>query len=614
VRKLLIGLAAAIALLIVAAFLAPLFVPSDFVKHQIAQRIAARTGREFRIDGPLRFSLLPRLEITADDVSLANAEGGVAAHLIEVNRVDASFRFLPLLGGRLVADRVELIQPQLHAEIDKNGRPNWLFRAPTKAEAGATPGISRPNISFAVAKLHVISGILNYLDQRGGKQRTVPNISLDAALPNDDGSADAVGSAAWNGQLVKFTAHAASFEALRHESSDLTLNATSGWADFDFKGNVSLAGRGKARGAVSFKSPSLSELFEWLGVVGRDNGIAYLSPVSVEGTVDVGPQRLSLIDATVLGPVTAKGGLSLERNLGRPIVRGSFALPALDLDAFLQPSPPAASPAAPRAPTAAPGPRPQTPQTAPPAGATPVFMPRLGKVEWTVSLSIDALRFRRLTIGKTYLDTALNQPNGRSLISIGEMALYGGQASGDIFIDAKPTGAPGVSAKLKLTQVDTGPLLQAITGSDVLTGRGDLTADLRASGNNTDELLASLNGSGHVALANGIWTGALVQPGDIVLPRLGNNGQSPSAQLPYDSFSTDFAISHSVLTTKGLKLSSPKMSATGDGEINLSPCRVDYRWLPVIPGKGSAQIAVTGPCDAPTYRAMTITITPHYKK
>ena len=606
-RKLLLGLAAAIALLIVAAFLAPLVVSSDFVKHEIARLIATRTGRECRIDGQLRFSLLPRLEVTADDVSLANADGGVAAHLIEVNRVEASFRYLPLLRGRLLADRVELVQPVLHAEIDKNGRPNWLFRTSAKTGDVAAPSTSGPNISSTIAQLRIVSGIFNYLDQRGGAARTVANISLDASLLKNDGSADAVGAAAWNGDMPKFAAHAASFGALWGAGSDVMLNVTSGWANFDFKGKASLADKGTASGTVSFKSPSLQEMFKWAGFPGASREFPYQSPVSLDGKIELTPKTLSLTDATLLGPATVTGGFFFERGTNRPIIKGNLYVTALDLEPYVEA---ATSAPGPTAPPSGSGPPPQASAPEP----TPIFAPRLGKVQLNLIMTVDATRLHGLVIGKSFLTAALNQPSGRSLISIGEMALYGGQVGGDLFIDVKPAGPPSLSGKLNMTKVDAGALLHALGGGEVLTGRGDLTADLQANGSNESELIASLSGSGHVALANGTLTGAVVQPGDIVLPQLANNGTSPSAQLSYDSVSTDFAIAHGVLTAENLKLLSPKMSAAGEGSVTLSPCQVDFHWLPVIPGKGSAQIAVTGPCDAPSYRAMTVTITPSGKK
>lgn len=416
--------------------------------------------------------------------------------------------------------------------------------------------------------------------------------------------------------MINVTARATLSSALWNKGSDVTLSLRSDRADFDFKGKTSLAGSGTASGAVSFKSPSLQELLKWIGFSDAQREFAYLSPVSVDGTIALGPKNLSLTDATLLGPITAKGGFSFDRGAKRPIVKGNLYLTALDLDPYLGGAPASLSPTTTPAPATAPG-RPPAQTAAPEAlasGAVPSFVPRLGKVELDLIMTVDATRYRGLSIGKTFLTTALNQPSGRSLISIGEMALYGGQVGGDIFIAAKAAGPPSLSAKLKLTNVDAGPLLHALSPGDVPTGRGDLTADLQATGGDAADLIASLSGSGDIALSNGTLSGALVEPGGIVLPQLENNGKTPSGQLPYGALSASFAISHGVLTTENLKLSSPKMSATGDGSVNLSPCEVDFRWLPVIPGKGSAQIVVTGPCDAPSYRAMTITITPRNKK
>ncbi|HYB57604.1 MAG TPA: AsmA family protein, partial [Alphaproteobacteria bacterium] len=75
-KKLAIVVVGLIVLLIAALFVAPSVI--DF-KPLIASRVKAATGRDLKIDGALRLSLLPTLSVSAAGVHLSNAAGAKAA-------------------------------------------------------------------------------------------------------------------------------------------------------------------------------------------------------------------------------------------------------------------------------------------------------------------------------------------------------------------------------------------------------------------------------------------------------------------------------------------------------------------------------------------------------
>jgi AsmA protein len=611
-QRALVGAAAAVAAIAVALVVVPPLFPTGFIKRDIAAAVFARTGRELDIAGPLRVSLLPRLAITADDVTLANAPGGVAPHLFEIKRIDASVRLLPLLRGAVEADNVELTSPKLNLEVDKEGRRNWAFHPAGKPAAATAPGPGASPYSFAVSRLQVFEGEASYLDQRDGRARTVRNIELAASQTTADGPADAKGSLSLNDEDVHFSVAVASLDGLRHGGAAASVSITSLPANIEFKGDIGLGRPARTAGTIAVKAPSLRRALAWFNApyAPRETGAG---EVSIDGRLDIAAGKIALAGAKIaIGGIAAQGELNLEDRGDRRLLSGSLQIDRLDLNPYLKAKtqPPPRTAEAPRAMvpggvmTAPEGPPPPAIAAAPkPLSARPITLPPLQKLDAELNLSADSFHFRRFESGQTRV--AAHLKDGRLDLAIADMALYGGTAGGDIVIDE--TGdQPSFSAKLTLSGIDIQPLLLAVSHLDPLSGKGNVSLDLTAQGNNPRDLVASLAGSGSIDLANGQLTGSY--PFVTTLPGL-EIANAPEKALPFSTLSASFAVSHGFLKNDDLRLSSPQLTATGKGLVNLAPCRIDYRWMPVLKDKGHAQIAIAGPCDNPTYRAMSVTIT-----
>jgi AsmA protein len=85
------------------------------------------TGRALTISGAihLRLGLSPELE--ADDIALANIEGGSRPQMLTAKSLRADLALLPLLGGDAVVSALTIEQPSLLLERSADGTPNWLF-------------------------------------------------------------------------------------------------------------------------------------------------------------------------------------------------------------------------------------------------------------------------------------------------------------------------------------------------------------------------------------------------------------------------------------------------------------------------------------------------------
>ena len=99
-KKLMIGGGVVVILVIVAALVIPFVIPAETFKNQLLTQVKDATGREARIDGAFKFSILPRVEFVAGKVSFANAAGGKARNMVSVDNINVQVALFPCLAAR----------------------------------------------------------------------------------------------------------------------------------------------------------------------------------------------------------------------------------------------------------------------------------------------------------------------------------------------------------------------------------------------------------------------------------------------------------------------------------------------------------------------------------
>jgi AsmA protein len=161
----------------------------DGLKPAIARAVLRATGRELVVQGHLR--ILPTLPLTieARRVGLANGPGGARSQMVTFGRVRARLSLLPLLTGRVELARVDLGQPEILLETDKEGHPNWHFMPPAPAAPNRDAAPSVPAAeptALAVRELRVENGRLTWHDARSGRSVSVRVPRLDARAAGAD--------------------------------------------------------------------------------------------------------------------------------------------------------------------------------------------------------------------------------------------------------------------------------------------------------------------------------------------------------------------------------------------------------------------------------------------
>ena len=606
-KKLLIGIAVVIVVIIVAAFAIPFFIPADTYKAKVIALVKDATGRDLRIDGPVRFSLLPSLALEANDVALSNAPGAVAPNMVQLKTLDVKLALFPLLHGAIEIAEFKLVEPAINLEIDKQGRPNWVFATAAKPApaAPATPATAPSSAGGSISSLSlgdvsIANGQASYLDQRSGEKRGVSDINMQLSLPSLAEPFSAKGAATWNGEKVNLTLAVAKPGALPSGgASPVALSVASTPINFDFQGEVSGASFSKLSGTTSLAVPSVRGLAKWAGVAFAPPGTGF-GPLSIKGKVEMAGGKASFSDAAIaLDSVKGTGNLAVDTGGARPAVSGRLDLDALDVNPYLPPENP------PSTGTSSSGG--SAPGSAEPAATSkssgwsdaPLDLSGLKAADADFNLSANSILYRKIAIGKSAL--GLHLKDGRFEADLTEMALYQGKGQGKVVADG--SGAlPAIAASFNMSGVAIQPLLRDAAGFERLTGAGNFTLDVAGHGKSERDIVGALNGKGNLDLANGKIEGVNLVAFMKNVASSVTGGQGGSNDTNFGSLTGTYVITNGILKNDDLKLTSPEVPMTGAGTVDLPLRQVDYKLTPSVAGLVAVPVNITGPWDNLSYR------------
>jgi AsmA protein len=612
-RKLLIGLVALVVVIVAIALVVPFFVPVDTYRDELITRVKAATGRDLKIAGPIKFSLLPVLGLEASQVSFSNAPGASAPEMAQLGKLSIALKLFPLLSGELAIDHFVLTDPVILLEIDKQGRGNWVFgtaqpAAPsTAARPAAAPpaqgagGARMPMSELRLGDIRVVNGKLTYVDQRTGQKQELTDVNVKLSLPNLDSPFANDGSVTWRGKAVKTSVTVANPRAVMDgKTSDVAVKVASDPVNFDFKGKLTNSAPVKVDGPIDLKVPSVRELAAWTGnplqVPGKDT----FGPMEVKGTLAMAGNKIGFTDAQLsFDAIKAKGEFAFDGGGAKPRLQGKLDVDKLDVNPYLPPESAGAG-AKPAGPA---GGQPGSGGAAKSAGWSdaPIDLTPLRAVDTDFALGVGSMLARKIQIGQSALGLQLK--DGRLTADLSKLALYQGAGQGKLVLDGSGAVA-GVDASFKLANVQVEPLLRDAAGFDRFSGTGAFDIAVTGHGHSQREIVGTLNGKGDLKVTNGVIKGfdlgAMIRN---VESAFGAGG----GQTEFSQLTATYTITNGILKNSDLDLQAPIVHATGAGTADLPQRTVNYRIKPLnanIAGVNLAglAIAVEGPWDNLHYR------------
>ncbi len=335
-KKILIGGAGAIGLLVAALVAAPFFIDVNAYKPLIVSQVKTATGRDLVLDGPISLSLLPTPTVTVGSVKFFNAAGSKNPNMVEVKSVTVKPSLLGLLMGKIEVGEVTLVEPKIVLEINAEGKPNWEF-APSVAEAkpaAAKPSSPRP---LSLGRLTIDNGTLIFSDSKAGLSVVAEKANFSASVGSLDGPYSLAGGATVNGAPLNLDL-AVGLKGATGHSADVTLQA--GGGELGFKGTLSELG--PAARVVGVVSITAEQLTTFIGTLVKLTGQPEppLPPLLAgkfmfDGGIDVSQTAVAARDFKMaLGQDSGSGSLSVTLKPALAL-DGKLKVPKLDLDRWL---------------------------------------------------------------------------------------------------------------------------------------------------------------------------------------------------------------------------------------------------------------------------------------
>jgi AsmA protein len=647
-RKLLLLLAGVIVVVIVAAIALPFLIPTETYKAELSARVEAATGRQLTIDGPLRFSVLPSLALEAQGVRFANVEGAANPDMVRLRQLTVQLRLLPLLRGAVEVERFVLVEPEIHLEIDADGRPNWqlggLGTVAPSVGGVASPGDGAPGPSggggaalpltgVSLGDVHLQQGTVTFTDRRSGVVERLEAVDLSVALPDLEGPLTVDGSLVYKDEAVELDLSVQRpKDLLEGAASPLGVQLAAAPLELAFEGQVEGLDDPRADGVLDLDVTSIRDLAVWLASPLEVEGDG-LQRLHVSGQLKGSAAGVSFVGAAIeLDEIHAAGQLAIDLTGEVPGIAGRLELGALDLNPYLPAETPAEQPEGQPAEdrstdnqagsTARDGEgatsgsdRAGTPRKQAAAAGwsdEPIVLPLPGGVDVELALLMESLRVRDLQLGRT--DLVVRLQDGRLVTELNEFALYGGAGSGRLEIDLAE-GEPRITEQFQLEGLQALPFLSAAIGFDRLEGTTSLGIELTSRGATQRALIQNLRGDGRVRFEDG----AIVGINLVAMVR--NVGAVVRGTAPGETVKTDFAelsgsfgITDGVLRNTDMQLLAPLLRLVGAGAIDLPERSIDYRIEPkavaTLEGQGGRRdlsglvvpVIVEGPWDDLTYR------------
>lgn len=628
VKKLLIGLAVVIVLVIVAAIAVPLFIPLDTYKAKIVALVKSETGRDLKIAGPVHFSLFPSVALEANDVSLSNPQGATSPNMVQLKTLDVELKLLPLLHGGLEISEFKLVQPVIALEVDKQGKPSWAFTPSTPAGGAApqaaqpavpaTPAASGGSASFSAISLgdvSIVDGQASYFDQRTNEKKQLTGINMKLALPSLDQPFTAKGDAVWDGEKATLTIQVDKpGTAQRGGTSPVAITFAAKPINFAFKGDATGAALSKLTGGIDLSIPSVRGLAKWAGVAFDPPGTGF-GQMTLSGKIDKQGDKIAFSNAVIaLDAIKATGVLNVDTSGAKPILSGRLDVDKLDVNPYLPPegksggSTASSSTSGGAGAGSGGGSGSGSGSGAAPAASstkssgwsdTPIDVSPLKLANADFDLSANSILYREIKIGKSAL--ALHLKDGHFEADLSQIALYQGKGQGKFTVDGSGA-APAIGMNFDLSGVAIQPLAKDAADFDKLSGTGSLVIDVTGHGKSQRDIVGTLGGKGSLNLANGKIQG-------VNLVAFVKNVTSALTSAVGGSNATDFGaltgtytISNGILKNNDLKLTSSEVPMTGAGTVDLPRREVNYRVTPNVAGVLAVPVDITGPWDNLSYR------------
>jgi AsmA protein len=202
-RVLKIAGAAILAVIVVAALLLMIGIPSGFMTQAIQDRVERETGYRIAVSGAIRLGIWPSLNVTLNDITVQDPKTRDADSRLTIGSVQANIPLRSALSGRPQISEFVINKPFLTIPL----RRERDARIDNSARPATPPGDATAN-DFAVDHIKITDGAVVFRNLRDRVENRIDGINADAMI-GADRQITFTGSARSGEQPLKFDIKAA---------------------------------------------------------------------------------------------------------------------------------------------------------------------------------------------------------------------------------------------------------------------------------------------------------------------------------------------------------------------------------------------------------------------
>ncbi|MHA1158740.1 MAG: AsmA family protein, partial [Alphaproteobacteria bacterium] len=465
---------------------------------------------------------------------------------------------------------LHLQAPHLRLERTAGGVKNWTMDVGIVARlAGGSQDDAR------IGDISVDSGRITYTDAVSARRINVTDIAAAISWRSVATDLAVSGGLRWRGVPVDFDATMREpANLIRGGATALRLSLTSVPLKLSFTGSAAHYDAYQVEGRASLSSSSLRAAIGLFGRAMEPGPIP--GAASLTGDVNwIGP-TLSVDDATLeLDGNAAEGVLTMTLE-PIPRLQGTLAFDRLDLSPYLD--------------------------------LVHAGLKAIGDVSPAGLPALTALRTDlRLSANKTIIGdfetgaaaAAVTSGDGAILVTLGELALAGGNVTGRLGADTA-RGALAADADLTFSGVDAETLLAALGLPAVVEGDASGSLELRAVAAGGWPSLGEISGRMDVNLGNGVVHGFGADQLQAAMRADGDGQVARDESTRFSSLTAALTLNNAVVAADIVRLETPDLVVDFAGAADLAAGTIEARGTARPAGEVNAPasaIAISGPFD-----------------
>ena len=197
-RALKIAGATIAAVIIVAALLLVIGIPSGFLTSEIQARVERETGYRLTIAGSTKIGVWPQLNVTLNEVTLENPKDRDTSNRLTIGSVQADMTLASVWAGRPQITELVIVRPVLSVPLLRE-----RIRTPNASAKPAASSSERDANGLAIDRVTVTDGVIAFSNLRDRVENRIDGINANAMIGNDR-KVNVTGSARASERPLKF--------------------------------------------------------------------------------------------------------------------------------------------------------------------------------------------------------------------------------------------------------------------------------------------------------------------------------------------------------------------------------------------------------------------------